>query len=210
VKNLVSKFALSNATCGATPRHESRGTVFGYSLACVASFIYCVNRLGEDGEDMGGREGVGGGGSGSVGKGGEGVGGGGSGGVGGGGRGGGAAAAAAEGAPLLRPEAGGVGTGAGADIGKISSSRKKGGSDGYANVRSLLIGLAIAAAIGVNFYFLFVSPDEALEAAAAAAVTQAAEHVIQNAAGRVGGTFHRVILKSKHGSTGDSRYGPCN
>lgn len=29
------------------PRHESRLAVFGYSLACVASFAYCVEKLGE-------------------------------------------------------------------------------------------------------------------------------------------------------------------
>ena len=41
----VATIALSDAFV--EPRRESRVSVFGYSVACVASFAYCVGKLGE-------------------------------------------------------------------------------------------------------------------------------------------------------------------
>ena len=174
------------------PRHEHRITVFGYSLACVASFIYCVNKLGEDDESGGGigrgasarLGGFGGakaavwGSAGRAGLGDE-------GGVGTGG----AFKTSMEGAPLLGSTSGGGSSGGmvegGVTSSRLASERRPGGSDAArAGFRSLLIGGAIAAAVGVNLYFLFVTPDEALQAAAAAPVTRAAEQVIQSATKR--------------------------
>ena len=136
------------------PRHESRTAVFGYSLACVASFAYAVNKLGErDDEDPAERLRLGGRGlAESLGKGTE---------------------PGAERAPLLSP---GPGPGASTERGHEHERRRA------AAKRATLIAGAVTVAVGVNLYFALVeSPDEALAAAAKAPASVAAERVVMDA-----------------------------